>query len=80
MRRILANNYIKLHPALPMIEEIKAIAHDINQTVDALPQILCDGQPAILAIGQQAFVDQKLAPKDIVSLYWPTSRSQSAQL
>lgn len=80
MRRILASNYSKLHQALPMIEEIKAIAHDINQTVDALPQILCDGQPAILAIGQQAFVDQKLAPKDIVSLYWPTSRSQSAQL
>lgn len=77
MRRTLASNSGKLHQAEWLVEEVKALALDINKTVEALPQILCDGQPAILAIGQQAFVDQKLTPKDIVDLYWPTARTQS---
>ena len=77
MRRTLASNYSKLHQAEWLVEEIRALVLDVNKTVEALPQILCDGQAAILAVGQQAFVDQKLTPKDIVDLYWPTARTQS---
>lgn len=74
-RRILASNFTKLQQAPLMLQEIAALAQDVNRTAKSLPQIMTDAQNAISAIGQRAFVDQKLAPGDIVKLYWPTAHS-----
>ena len=68
-------NQGKLAQAKNLIEEVASMARDINETVGKIGEILNDAHSAIVAIGEKAFVEQKVNPREIVNAYWPTSRS-----
>lgn len=70
-------NHSKLALAPGVLDEVLTQALEITTTVAKLPSILSEASPAIKAVGQQAYIDMRLAPRDIVAKYWPSSRPAS---
>lgn len=68
-------NHLKLAQVPGVLEEVLIQAREVTEAIADLGHILSDGSVAILAVGQSAYVEQRLLPRDIVERYWPVSRS-----
>lgn len=67
-------NQGKLALAPNILDEVLAQTKTITDTVAKLPSILSEANRAIKAVGQQAYIDMRLNPRDIVAKYWPSSK------
>ena len=72
--KTISENLNKLALAPGVLDEVLTQAMEITATVAKLPSILSEANPAIKAVGQQAYIDLRLDPRDIVAKYWPSSK------
>ena len=68
-------NHGKLSLAPGLLDAILSEIQEILDTVHRLPHILSEASHAIKAVGQRAYVELCINPRDIVAKYWPTSKS-----
>lgn len=77
MARTVSANHNKLSQAPGLLDEVLKQAREVTDTVLRLPSILSEASVAIKAVGQQAYVDLRLSPRDIVAKYWPSTKTCS---
>ena len=70
-------NHSKLSLVPGVLDEVLTQAREITDTMAKLPSILSEASAAIKAVGQQAYIDMRLSPQDIVAKYWPSTKSCS---
>jgi len=73
--RTLSANHSKLSQAPEVLNAVVEQAREVTDTVLRLPSILSEASVAIKAVGQQAYVDLRLSPRDIVTKYWPSTKT-----
>lgn len=73
MMRTITANHEKLKCAPTVLGEVVDLAREITETMGQMGDILVQGGPAIVAVGRQAYLEQRLLPYEIVGKYWPTA-------
>lgn len=76
--RTITANHEKLLHAPTLLGEVVELAGEITDTMGHLREILVNAGPVLVAVGRQAYIDQKLLPYEIVGRYWPSAKPKAA--
>ena len=76
--RTITANHEKLLHVPTLLGEVVELAKEITDTMRRLREILVNAGPVLVAVGRQAYIDQKLLPYEIVERYWPSAKPKAA--
>ena len=76
--RTVTANHEKLLHVPTLLGEVVDLAREITDTMGHMREILVKAGGVIVAIGRQAYIDQRLLPCEIVGRYWPSTKAREA--